>query len=80
MKDELTDNEHSEILKNEDTEKFGCIITFQEYTEIGYEADEALRMTGLTEKDIHIYPFLRLYYIKAKQKIEPNYKHKTFKI
>ena len=80
MKDELTDNGHSEIQKNEAAEKFGRIMTFQEYTEIGYEADEALRMAGLTEKDIHIYPFLRLYYITAKQKIDPNYKHKTFKI
>lgn len=80
MKDELTDNEHLEILKNEDAGILGRIITFQEYTEIGYEADDALRMVGLTEKDIHLYPFLRLYYITAKQKIDPNYKHKTFKI
>lgn len=68
MKDELTDKEHLEILKDEDADNFGRIITFQEYTEIGYEADDALRMAELQLEDIDKEPFLRAFYLIAKKK------------
>lgn len=71
MKDELTDKEHSEMLNNNEADVFGRIMTFQEYTEIGYEADEALRMSEFSDLDVHKYPFLRLYYLTAKKKENP---------
>lgn len=80
MKDELSDNEHLEMLNNPEAELFGRISTFEKYVELDYEADKALSMAGLTENDIHKNPFLRIYYINAKRKIDPNYKHKTHKV
>ncbi len=80
MKDELSDNEHLEILNNPEAELFGRISAFEKYVELDYEADKALSMAGLTENDIHRNPFLRIYYINAKRKIDPNYKHKTQKV
>ena len=80
MKDELSDNEHLEILNNPEAELFGRISAFEKYVELDYEADKALSMAGLTENDIHRNPFLRIYYINAKRKIDPNYKHKTHKV
>lgn len=80
MKDELSDNEHLEMLNNPEAELLGRISTFEKYVELDYEADKALSMAGLTENDIHNNPFLRIYYINAKRKIDPNYQHKTHKI
>jgi hypothetical protein len=80
MKDELSDNEHLEMLNNPEAELLGRISAFEKYVELDFEADKALSMAGLTENDIHRNPFLRIYYINAKRKIDPNYKHKTHKV
>lgn len=80
MKDELSDKEHLEILNNSEAELLGRISTFEKYVELDYDADKALSMAGLTENEVHRNPFLRIYYINAKRKVEPNYKHKTHKV
>ena len=80
MKDELSDKEHLEMLNNPEAELLGRITTFEKYIELDYEADKALTMAGLTENDVHRNAFLRIYYINAKRKIDPNYKHITHQI
>lgn len=51
MKDELTDNEHSEILKNDEADLFGRKATFKDYVNIGFDIDEAKSMAGLKNYD-----------------------------
>ena len=80
MKDEQTDKDHLDMLDNPEADLYGRITVFEEYVELNYEADEALSMAGLTGNDINRNPFLRIYYINAKRKIDPNYKHKTHQV
>lgn len=47
MKDELTDNEHSEILKNKEANLFGRKATFKDYVNIGFDVEEVKSMAGL---------------------------------
>lgn len=79
MKEQLSDNEHLEMLNNPEAELLGRISAFEKYVELDFEEDKALSMAGLTENDIHRNPFLIIYYILGKRKIDPNYKHKTHK-
>ncbi|MBS1775985.1 MAG: hypothetical protein IPK18_00515 [Sphingobacteriales bacterium] len=51
MKEELTDNEHSEILKNEEADLFGRKATFKDYVNIGFDIEEAKNMAGLKNYD-----------------------------
>jgi len=51
MKEELTDNEHSEILKNEEADLFGRKATFKDYVNIGFDIEEAKIMAGLKNYD-----------------------------
>ena len=51
MKDELTDNEHSEILKNDEADLFGRKTTFKDYVNIGFDIEEAKSMAGLKNHD-----------------------------
>ncbi len=80
MNEEFSDKEHLEMLNNQDADILGRISTFEDYVALDYEADKALSMAGLTENDIHRNPFLRIYYINAKRKIDPNYQHKTHQV
>ena len=47
MKDELTDNGHSEILKNDEADLFGRKVTFKDYVNIGFDIEKAKSMAGL---------------------------------
>lgn len=51
MKEELTDKEHSEILKNEEADLFGRKATFKDYVNIGFDIEEAKNMAGLKNYD-----------------------------
>jgi len=51
MKDELTDNEHSEILKNEEADLFGRKANFKDYVNIGFDVEEAKSIAGLKNYD-----------------------------
>jgi hypothetical protein len=51
MKDELTDSEHSEILKNDEADLFGRIATFKDYVSIGFDIEKAKNMAGLKNYD-----------------------------
>lgn len=51
MKDELTDNEHSEILKNDEADLFGRKATFKDYLSIGFDIEKAKSMAGLKNYD-----------------------------
>lgn len=51
MKDELTDNEHSEILKNDEADLFVRKATFKDYLNIGFDIEEAKSMAGLKYYD-----------------------------
>lgn len=51
MKEELTDNEHSEILKNEEADLFGRKATFKDYVNIGFDIEEAKNMARLKNYD-----------------------------
>ncbi|MDY3345687.1 hypothetical protein PG326_10630 [Riemerella anatipestifer] len=42
MKDELTDNKHLEILKNDEADLFERKMTFKEYVSIGFNIEKAL--------------------------------------
>ncbi len=68
MYDELSDQDHLDMLNNIDADIFSRISTFREYVEISFEADEALSMAGFKEMDIQKYPLLKEYYLSAKQK------------
>lgn len=51
MKDELTDNEHSGILKNDEADLFGRKATFKDYLSIGFDIEKAKSMAGLKNYD-----------------------------
>jgi hypothetical protein len=74
------DSEHSEILNNKYAEFQLKIASFQKYIELDYEADDALDLATLTYDDINRDPFLRIYYIEARRKKDPKYKHIAYKV
>ncbi len=74
------DCEHLEILDNKYAEFQVKIASFQKYIELEYEADEALNLARLTYDDINRDPFLRIFYIHARQKIDPKYYHIAYKV
>ncbi len=51
MKDELSDNEHLEMLNNKEADLFGRKVTFKEYVKIGFDIDKAKSMAGLKNYD-----------------------------
>lgn len=51
MKDELTDNEHSEILKNDEADLCGRKATFKDYVSIGFDIEKAKSMAGMKNYD-----------------------------
>lgn len=64
----MNDNLHNELLDNPNAEFQNKIQAFQDYLELKYKSDEALKMAGLNIEDIENDPFLRLYYLTAKKK------------
>ena len=51
MRDELSDDEHLDILNNDDADLLGRKTTFQEYVEIGFDVEKAKTMAGLKNYD-----------------------------
>ena len=51
MKDELSDDEHLDMLNNDDADLLGRKTTFQEYVEIGFDVEKAKTMAGLKNYD-----------------------------
>lgn len=51
MKDDLTDEEHLEILNNSEANLFGKLATFKDYVKLGYEIEKAKSMAGLINYD-----------------------------
>lgn len=54
MKDELTDNEHLEMLNNKEADLFGRKATFKDYVNIGFDIEEAKSMAGLKNYDFSL--------------------------
>mgnify|MGYP000878608850 FL=1 len=51
MKDELSDNEHLEMLNNKEADLFGRKVTFKEYVKIGFDIEKKKSMAGLKNYD-----------------------------
>ena len=51
MKNELSDDEHLDMLNNDDADLLGRKTTFQEYVEIGFDVEKAKIMAGLKNYD-----------------------------
>ncbi|MBS1570917.1 MAG: hypothetical protein JST62_00775 [Bacteroidetes bacterium] len=51
MKDELTENEHLDMLNNSEADLFGRKETFKDYVNIGFDIEEAKSMVGLKNYD-----------------------------
>lgn len=52
MKENITDSEHLDILKNHSADLLSRINTYYDYLQIGYDKKTALNMTGLNENQI----------------------------
>jgi hypothetical protein len=54
MKDELTDNEHLEILNNNEADLYGRKTTFKDYVNLGFDVEEAKSMAGIKNYDFSV--------------------------